>query len=96
MEKVYIVWDGEDVICAMKDRYDAEEFIFACAEEASYHQFYTTIHLWEKSEEEYWNEWREYMSDFNNWVSRHITFNTLNGYILDSMGVMEIIELPIM
>jgi hypothetical protein len=96
MEKIYIVWNGEDVICAMKDRCDAEEFILACAEDASYQHFHNAIQFWEESEEEYWNEWREYMDDFNNWVCRHITFNTLNGYILDSMGTMEIIELPIM
>ena len=96
MEKIYIVWDGEDVICAMKNRGDAEEFILACAEERSYWYFNNAIQYWKKSEEEYWNEWREYMNDYNNWAPRRITFNTLNGYILDSINHMEIIELPIM
>lgn len=96
MEKIYMVWDGEDVICAMKDRGDAEEFILACAEEASYWHFHNAIIIFDDTEKQYWNEWREYMNDYNNWALRCITFNTLNGYILDSMNRMEIIELPIM
>ena len=96
MEKIYIVWDGEDVICAMKDRGDAEEFVLACAEDASHWHFHNSILVFDDTEKQYWSEWREYMNDYNNWASRRITFNTLNGYILDSMNCMEIIELPIM
>ena len=91
MDTILVITDGEDILCAMKDRAEAEELVLSLAEENAYFHFCNAITFW-MTPEEFFNTWREYSREDmprNNLI-------TLNGYILDRLSNWEIQEIPVL